>query len=174
MASSAEPVVRTAGRDDVMAICRFGETHIRPHYAPLIGAAAADEQVRLWWNETHVDAAVTGGLVVVAEADGHLVGVGQRGRRSSDHVVYKLYVHPRHRGRRLGPRLLDALTGQLPADADRLYIEHFAANERAGTFYEREGFTVERIEPSPTGDPAHGVLWRTRPLAAAAKTPGQA
>jgi GNAT superfamily N-acetyltransferase len=174
MVSSTEPVVRDAGHDDVVAICRFGEAHIRPHYAPLIGAAAADELVRRWWNETYVDAAVAGGLVVVAEADGHVVGVGQRGRNGADHVVYKLYVHPRHRGCGLGPRLLDVLTGQLPADADRLYIEHFVANERAGAFYEREGFTVERIESSPTGNPALGVVWRARPLAASAKTAGQA
>ena len=50
---------------------------------------------------------------------------------------------PRHRGRGLGRRLLDALIAQLPADARRLYIEHFVANHRAGTFYEREGFTVD-------------------------------
>jgi ribosomal protein S18 acetylase RimI-like enzyme len=177
MASSGAPVVRDARHDDVVGIRRFGEAHVRPHYAPLIGAAAADEQVRRWWNETLVDAAVAEGLVVVAEADGHLVGVGQRGRRGADHVVYKLYVHPEYRGRGLGPRLLDALTGQLPADADRLYIEHFAANERAGAFYEREGFTVERIEPSPTGDPALGVVWRARPLASSprgAQPDGQA
>jgi ribosomal protein S18 acetylase RimI-like enzyme len=105
------------------------------------------------------------GLVVVAEADGQVVGVGQRGRSGADHVVYKLYVHPQHRGRGLGPQLLDALTRQLPADTDRLYIEHFVANERAGTFYEREGFTVERIESSPTEDPALGVVWRARHLA---------
>lgn len=166
MASSAEPVVREAGPDDVMAICRFGEMHIRSHYAPLIGAAAAAEQVSSWWNETHVGAAVADGLVVVAEAQGHLVGIGQRGRRGADHVVYKLYVHPQQRGRGLGPRLLDALTTQLPTDADRLYIEHFVANERAGAFYEREGFTVERIEPGPVGHPALGVVWRVRPLAA--------
>lgn len=164
MASSAEPVVRDGGRDDVAAICRFGQTHIRPHYGPLIGAAAADEQVRRWWNGTQVEAAVAEGLVVVAEAAGHLVGVGQRGRRGADHVVYKLYVHPRHRGGGLGPRLLDALTGQLPANAERLWIEHFVANERAGAFYERAGFTVERIEPSPTGNPALGVVWRARRL----------
>lgn len=171
MASSAEPVVRDASHDDVVTICRFGEAHIRPHYAPLIGAAAADEQIRRWWNEPHFDAAVAAGLVVVAEADGHLVGVGQRGRRGADHVVYKLYVHPQHRSRGLGPRLLDALTRQLPANADRLYIEHFVANERAGAFYEREGFTVERIESSPTGNPALGVVWRARPLAASARHP---
>lgn len=162
MVPTAEPVVRDAGHDDVVPICLFGEANVRPHYAPLIGAAAADEQVLLWWNTTHIGAAVAEGLVVVAEDDGQLAGVGQRGRRGSDHVVYKLYIHPHHRGRGLGPQLIDALTRQLPADAHRLYIEHFVANERAGAFYEREGFTVQRIEPSPTGNPALGVVWRVR------------
>jgi ribosomal protein S18 acetylase RimI-like enzyme len=165
MVPSAEPVVRDAEHDDVAAICRFGEAHIRPHYAPLIGAAAADEQVRRWWDETHIGGAVAEGLVVVAEAGGQLAGVGQRGRSGADHVVYKLYIHPQHRGRGLGPRLIDALIRQLPADADRLDVEHFVANERAGAFYEREGFTVQRIEPSHTGDPALGVVWRARHLA---------
>jgi GNAT superfamily N-acetyltransferase len=174
VASRSEPVVRDAEHDDVAAICRFGKAHIRPHYAPLIGAEAADEQVRSWWNETHVSAAVAEGLVVVAEADGQLVGVGQRGRRGADHVVYKLYVHPQHRGRGLGPQILDALTRQVPAHADRLYVEHFVANERAGAFYEREGFTVERIASSPTEDPALGVVWRARQLAPFEQTDGRA
>lgn len=167
-----EPVVRNAGHDDVVAICRFGEAHIRPHYAPLIGAVAAEEQVHRWWNEKHIGAAVAGGLIVVAEADGQLVGVGQRGRRGDDHVVYKLYVHPQHRGRGLGSRLLDALIRQLPANVDRLCIEHFVANERAGAFYKREGFTVERIESSPTRDPALGVVWRVRHQSAFKRTSG--
>ena len=162
MRDNAGPVVRPAGREDVAAICRFGEAIIPAHYAPLIGAPAADEQVRRWWNETHVGAAVAEGLVVVTEVGGQIMGVGQRGRSGSDHVVYKLYVDPRHRSNGLGPRLLAALTSQLPADADRLYIEHFAANERAGRFYEREGFTVDRIEPSPNGDRALDVVWRVR------------
>lgn len=162
VASEREPVVRDADHDDIAAICRFGEAYIRPHYAPLIGAEAADRQVRLWWNQAQVAAAVLDGLVVVAEADGQLVGVGQRGRSGVDHVVYKLYVHPGYRGRGLGPRLVDALARQLPADADRLYIEHFAANERAGAFYEREGFTVARIEAGPAGNPGLGVVWRVR------------
>ena len=134
--------LRVATPGDVAAVCEFGEAHIRPHYAPLIGAAAADEQVRGWWSETAIDAAVAGGL--------------------GDHVVYKLYVDPRQRGHGLGPRLLGALVGQLPDNADRLCIEHFAANERAGAFYEREGFTVDRVEASPTGDPALGIVWRSR------------
>lgn len=156
--------MRDARHDDVDAIRRFGQAHIPPHYAPLIGATAADEQVRDWWNETHIAAAVAAGLVVVAETAGQLVGIGQRGRAGADHVVYKLYVHPGHRGHRLGPRLLHALTTRLPANTDRLHVEHFAANERAGAFYEREGFTVDGVDPSPTGDPALAVVWRSRPV----------
>jgi GNAT superfamily N-acetyltransferase len=166
-ASRAEPAVRDAKHDDVAAICRFGEAHIRAHYAPLIGAEAADQQVRRWWNETEIGAAVDEGLVVVAETDGLLVGVGQRGRRGTEHVVYKLYVHPQFRSRGLGPLLLDALIQRLPANTDRLYVEHFTANERAGTFYEREGFTVERIDSGPTENPALGIVWRVRYLASA-------
>jgi GNAT superfamily N-acetyltransferase len=160
----ADPVVRNAGRDDVTGICAFGEAHVRPHYTPLIGADAADAQVRHWWNADTIGAAVAAGLVVVAEADGRVVGVGQRGRSGIDHVVYKLYVSPEHRGSGLGLRLLDALVAQLPADADRLAIEHFAANEPAGAFYEREGYRVERVEPSPDGDPRLAVVWRARSL----------
>ena len=74
-------MVRSAEPDDVEAITRFGEVVIRPHYAPLIGAAAADAQVRDWWNESHVREAVTNGLVVIAEAGGKVVGVAQRGNR---------------------------------------------------------------------------------------------
>ncbi len=165
-------VVRPAEPGDVVAICRFGWAHVQAHYAPLIGAAAADEQVRRWWNETYIRAAVADGVVVVAEAEpgGQLVGVGQRGRSGAEQVIYKLYVHPEHRGRGLGPQLLAALIRQLPPDVDRVYIEHFAANERAGAFYEREGFTVERIESSPTDDPALAVVWRARQLAARVRT----
>ena len=156
-----------AAPDDVASICGFGEAYIRAHYAPLIGAAAAAAQVRDWWNAGQIAAGVDAGQVVVAEDDGRLVGVGQRGRRGAEHVIYKLYVHPHHRGRGIGPRLLVALIEQLPPDADRLYIEHFAANTRAGAFYEREGFTVERIEQSPTGDCDLDVVWRVRALRSA-------
>lgn len=158
-----EPIVRGAKPDDVEAIHQFGAEHIRPHYAPLIGTTAADEQVQRWWNHTQLQDAVTSGSMIVAEAAGQIVGVGQRGRRGADHVVYKLYVSPDWRGHGLGPRLLDTLIDQLPPDTDRLYIEHFAANTRAGAFYEREGFTVDRIDPSASGNPALDVVWRSRP-----------
>jgi len=159
-----DAVVRDAVPADVAAICRFGERFIEDHYAPIIGPEAAAAQVRDWWNAETIAAAVDAGLVVVAEGEGEILGVAQRGRHGDDHVVYKLYVHPRHRGRGIGPRMLDALIAQLPPGTDRLYIEHFAGNVRAAAFYEREGYHVARREPSPTGDPALAVVWRVRRL----------
>ncbi|HEX8869440.1 MAG TPA: GNAT family N-acetyltransferase [Lentzea sp.] len=149
--------IRAATIHDIAGICRFGEEHVPPLYTPLIGAEAAQGQLR-FWTETQITRAVTHNLVVVATQDDRIVGVGQRGRRDaatgSDHVIYKLYLHPGVRGQGIGPRLIEALSRQV--DADRIYIEHFQANERAARFYEREGFEIERVE--------RGIVWRSRPL----------
>lgn len=138
--------MRNADREDVMAVCRFGEEQALAHYVPLIGEESAARQVRMCWNETDIAGAVARGSVVVAEEGGYLAGVGQRGRDGDEYVIHKLCVHPRHRGGGLGARLLGVLIGQLPAEAERVYAEHFVVNVRAGAFCEREGFTVERIE----------------------------
>ncbi len=155
-------VVRVAGPDDVPAICRFGATHVPPHYAPLIGARAAEAQVTRWWSAAHVGAAVAEARVVVADTHGGIVGVAQLGRDGAEHVLYKLYVGPGHRGRGLGPDLVAAVVRLLPPGTRRLSVEHFSGNARAGAFYEREGFTVDRVDPSPFGDPALDVVWRSR------------
>ena len=158
------PLVRDARPADVAAICAFGEEHVRPHYVPLIGAEAADAQVRDWWNATYVAAGVEAGCVVVADVGGACVGVGQRGRYGADHVVHKLYVDPAFRGHGLGPRLIDALVRRLPPEVTDLWVEHVAANTRAAAFYEREGFTVERVDPSPSGHEGLATVWRRRRL----------
>ena len=159
-----ECVIRRAEVGDVRSICAFGDTHVRPHYTPLIGAQAADSQVSRWWTEPQIQDAVSHGRIVIAQDADQVVGVAQSGRNGGDHVLYKLYVDPRYRGQGLGPRLIEAITRQLPPGGSRLCVEHFAGNERAGAFYEREGFTVTSVEPSDTGNPALDVVWRTRDL----------
>ncbi|WP_231735088.1 GNAT family N-acetyltransferase [Microbacterium hominis] len=163
ISSVAEWAIRDAEAADVTSICAFGDAYIRQHYAPLIGVEAADLQVLNWWSESQIHLAVTGGLMVVAEAVGGIVGVAQRGRDASDHVLYKLYIAPVYRGRGLGPALIEAVIQRLPSNGARLCVEHFAGNERAGAFYEREGFFVERIERSGA-DSARDVVWRVRDL----------
>ncbi len=160
MPSGPAPVIRDAAAHDIAAICRFGDVHVRAHYVPIIGEGPADEQVRRWWNEAYIAEGVARGQVVVADDGGELVGVGQRGRNGADHVIYKLYVHPDHRGRGIGPLLIAGLVRQLPPGTDRIFVEQFAGNERASAFYEREGFTVDHVEPGVSD--ALAVVWRVR------------
>jgi ribosomal protein S18 acetylase RimI-like enzyme len=148
----------------VTAICEFGANVVPAHYSALIGPAAAAAQVRDWWSVQTISAAVISGRIVLAIVGGQVVGVGQLGRHGDDYVIYKLYLHPEHRSRGLGVELVDALLAQLPTDTERVMVEHFAANARAGDFYEREGFAVERIESSENGDPATDVVWRSKTL----------
>lgn len=157
-------VIRTAAVADVAGIVSFGRAVIAEHYAPLIGAGAARAQVDRWWQAGSIGEAVDAGLVVIAEGDGEVVGVGQRGQVGAEHVIWKLYLHRAHRGRGLGLRLLQALVDRLPEDAERVWIEHFAANEQAGRFYEREGFAIQRVEASTDGVGTDQV-WRVRPVA---------
>ena len=152
---------------DVTGIVAFGQAVIPEHYAPLIGADAARAQVEQWWDERSIGEAVDVGLVVIAEEAGQVVGIGQRGPMGAEHVIWKLYLHPAHRGRGLGRELLQALVDQLPAGVGRVWIEHVAANERAGAFYEREGFTVERVEASGAEAAGTDQVWRVRRLAPA-------
>ncbi|MDT9593295.1 GNAT family N-acetyltransferase [Nocardioides zeae] len=157
-------VIRTAAAGDVAQVCAFGEAHVRPHYAPLIGAQAADQQVARWWRPDQILPAAVQGRIVVATAADRVVGVAQHGRAGEDVVLYKLYVDPGRRGHGLGPRLVAAVEDALPSDVRRLSVEHFAGNVRAAAFYEREGFAVERVEPSSTGSRALDVVWRARPV----------
>jgi GNAT superfamily N-acetyltransferase len=163
----ADLVIRTAEVGDVGQLCAFGETHIRPHYRPLIGAKAADEQVTRWWNPAQMLLAVSQGRVIVAEARDRVVGVAQHGRNGADVVIYKLYLDPRYQGKGLGPRMIAAVIDALPSGVGRLCVEHFAGNIRAASFYEREGFAVERVERSGAGTSGLDIVWRVRALAEA-------
>lgn len=152
-------VVRRALPEDVAAICGFGVAHIPSHYTPLIGHDAAQAQVTRWWSQERIAKSVGAGQVVVAEAGDELLGVAERGEWDGHPVIWKLYVHPDHRSKGIGPRLLQALVAQLPAGTERLQVEHFEANHRAGDFYEREGFVRTRTEMDPS-QPALAITWR--------------
>ncbi|WP_205855767.1 GNAT family N-acetyltransferase, partial [Phytoactinopolyspora endophytica] len=98
--------------------------------------------------------------VHVAVAGDAIVGVSQTGEFAGEQVIWKLYIAPDLRGRSLGVELLRHAIGALPAGTDHVLVEHFAGNTRAGTFYEREGFTVVNTEPASSGDPNAAIVWR--------------
>lgn len=61
--------------------------HVRPHYTPLIGADAAESQVRTWWTTIAIGRAVGNGLIFIDDDGGQLFGVAQLGREGTDSVV---------------------------------------------------------------------------------------
>jgi GNAT superfamily N-acetyltransferase len=156
--------VRGAELPDVARIRAFGVAHIRAHYEPLIGEPAAQRQVDDWWNERVIRSAVVDGSISVAEDRNGLIGVVQVARQADPPTVYKLYVHPDHRGRGVGVALLTEVMASLPTTATRLAVEHFAGNVRAASFYEREGFVVDRVARAETGDSRLAVVWRVKAL----------
>jgi GNAT superfamily N-acetyltransferase len=155
--------VRVALPKEVDAICKFGATYIPQHYRPLLGAEAAQAQVDNWWTFDRMSQAVSEGRVVVAAKDGDVIGVGEWSLLEGTPVIWKLYVHPSHRGEGIGPRLIDAIIARLPAGIVRLRVEHFAVNKRASAFYEREGFSELHTVEHPTNS-VMNIIWRERSL----------
>lgn len=164
--AAGEPgvVVRLAAPSDVAAIVAFAEAVVPPHYAPILGPSAARRQVEVWWTPERMAAAAEAGRVHVAVAGGRFVGVVETGTYGGDQVIWKLYLAPEARGRRLGVELLRRAVAALPEGTDHVLVEHVAGNRRAGAFYEREGFAVVGTEPAASGDPHAAVVWRRRDL----------
>jgi len=156
--------IRVAGVGDVDAILGFGADFVPSFYAPLIGQQRSDAHFAAWWNREGIRQSVRDQEVVVATDGNKIIGVGQYGILGDEYVIWKLYVHPEYRGQGIGVRLINALINEFPADTPSVLIEHFAANERAGAFYEREGFSVRNIEPNSEGDHRADVVWRKKRL----------
>lgn len=154
---------RSAEGEDVAAVIDFARRVIPRHYESLIGSVAASRQVTDWWTAERLGDAAAAGRLILAEIDGVLAGVAEWGVYEGVPVIWKLYVGPEYRGQGIGRQLLQEVQDRLPAETDHVQVEHFAANERAERFYEREGFRELRIE-SHAEDPRLDVVWREKPL----------
>lgn len=151
--------IRKAQASDVDAIAAFGSAVVPAHYTPILGADRAQGQLA-WWTTQRMASAVERGRVHVALVDDTIVGVSETGEMGNEQVIWKLYLAPDFRGRSLGVKFLRQVVAALPTGAKSVLVEHFAGNTRAGSVYEREGFTVVNTEPSSSGDPNAAIIWR--------------
>ena len=94
-----------------------------------------DEDVRRWLATELVPQHETW---VAVDADGIVVAL----MALSDEMIVQLYVAPAWIGRGLGRRLIALAKERRPAGLD-LYC--FAVNSKARDFYERQGFTADRV-----------------------------
>jgi hypothetical protein len=79
-----EVVIRLADEQDLDTIRAFGAVVVPAHYDPIIGPAAAQEQVDLWWPRERLLAALSDGVLLVVEADDELVPATSAQQRSTN------------------------------------------------------------------------------------------
>jgi spermidine synthase len=99
-----------------------------------------------WWGSPgDQDPALAGAIIrgshcfVIASHEGRLVGMGRTiSDRASDAYIQDLIVHPEHRGRGIGKRMVQELVGRLQSDG----LGWIGLVAEAGTwdFYRRIGF----------------------------------
>lgn len=151
--------IRVAKPKDVDAIVAFGAEVVPQHYAPILGADGAQAQLE-WWTSSRIASAVAAHRVLLAVTDEAIVGVCETGQYAGEQVIWKLYLASDRRGRSLGAELLRRAVDSLPDTARHVLVEHFAGNDRAGSFYQREGFAAVHTETAHSGNPRAAVVWR--------------
>jgi GNAT superfamily N-acetyltransferase len=159
------PIVRPALPNDLEAIARVHTESSRAAYA---GIAPADPdgltRREAAWRDLLGASDFT---PCVAEVDGKIVGVSNVGAGREDATVgelYVLYVLPEHWGTGVGQQLLEHAHATLAKRFPEAVLTVLAANPRARRFYERNGWTLERVvtEPHFGGVPTEVARYRRR------------
>jgi ribosomal protein S18 acetylase RimI-like enzyme len=138
--------IRDATPDDVEALQRVARASMRASYGHAIDEAVLDDAVGRWYDaETlHEDLAGDAAVIVVAVDDGEVVGFGQSyvlDRRERVGEIDWVHVHPDHRGRGVGTRLLGRVEAALrDHDVARIEGRVLAENAPGGTFYADHGY----------------------------------
>lgn len=138
--------LRDATPSDVDAIREVARASLRESYGEMLDAALIDEAVERWYGVDDVDERITDDdTVFVVAADGDdLLGFAEsyvvEGRDPVGEIDW-VQVHPDHRGRGLGSRLLSRVeTELLDRGVARIEGRVLVENEAGGAFYEGEGF----------------------------------
>jgi len=102
------------------------------------------------WQPVHFsDCLKAGYLALVMELpDGELAGyaLASTGGRQAD--LLNVVVAPEYQGQGLGNQLLEAIMALVADQADELYLEVRASNERAIALYEKHGFNRVGLRPN--------------------------
>jgi GNAT superfamily N-acetyltransferase len=139
--------VRPATEADVAAICAIGRAAWPKTYA-FAGQDYIDHGLATWWSTDAVARGLTTTTTLVAESADSVVGMGNVDLRPKVPVIWKLYVHPDHQGRRIGSDLLDGLVSAVPTARGAVAIEYIEGNVRAQSVYARHGFVEVRRDPA--------------------------
>lgn len=141
--------IRRATADDVQAIERVAEAAWEHDYPDVLSRETAVDGVHEWYDEAAIRAELdhTDAAVLVADADGAVVGFTHAAWTGSEGSVTRVYVDPEHRGRAVGSALLETAVATLfERGVDVVRAMVLADNEPGQAFYRSHGF--RRIEGS--------------------------
>lgn len=140
--------LRTPTAADTEAVTRLHVESWRETYGDMLAADFFSEEFigqrrDMWTN--NLRSISPGWNMRVAEVEGEMVGFALAGPASGEapraRELHMIYVLRAHQGTGLGQQLLDATLG---TDAGVLWVEK--TNERAQSFYRRNGFELDGTE----------------------------
>jgi len=154
-------VMRRATPDDNADLIALAEDVWPVAYA-YAGSDYAQHTIDTWWNTEANLRSIDQTTMLVAFDGEQIVGMGNIDFRPDVPIIWKLAVHPRYQGWRIGLALLEeliALANQAP-----VRLAYAEGNEQAARFYASYGFEpIGRNEPEQPGWPGQvRVEWRPR------------
>lgn len=141
--------IREATDSDVDAIRSIAHNSLSSSYTDFLDEETVDSAVDQWYADESIEADLESedALIIVAEADGEVIGFTQSelvGEGQDIGQLLWLHVDPEHRGRGTGPRLLVRTREELlDFGADEIRAVVLENNEGGNEFYRNHGF--ERV-----------------------------
>ncbi|WP_427383314.1 N-acetyltransferase family protein [Janibacter sp. G56] len=161
-AAGHDVVIREATGNDLADVVHVGHVTWPATYREAFGDEFIELGLAKWWTPEATIPAIRAGRCLVAEVDGEVVGMASYGPLEGHAVLWKIYVLPAHHSRGIGQLLMDEVVARVTGEWDELRLSHYAGNDRARSFYERNGFVEFEREEMGAGMPVS--VWMRRPL----------
>lgn len=135
--------VREAAVDDVEAIREVATSSWETDYPDILSRESVEAGVDEWYSSDRLHETVVDPwpAVLLAEADGEVVGFVHATATGDEGAILRLYVDPDHRRDGHGRRLVEAIREELAVyDVDRISAMVLAENPLGNAFYRALGF----------------------------------
>jgi ribosomal protein S18 acetylase RimI-like enzyme len=145
----ANPGVRQALAQDAPRIAEIGSAAMRVQYAGLVDPVAVDSAIAQTYSVDAITDCITlcshseSAEFLVAEHRHYVVGFLHFDCFGPEPELHRLYVDADQRGGGVGGLLMDELHARLAAPHYMLLV--VAGNDRAVSFYRRQGLQIERL-----------------------------
>lgn len=151
--------IRRATEADAEAIRSVARASWTADYPTILSRETAESGVDEWYDEATLRGELRrpATLVFVAEEGDDVVGFVHSLWNREEGVVFRVYVHPDHRGDGIGRDLVEQASGELQKrGAERLTAMVLAENEVGQGFYESLGFELVDEGETTIGGESYG------------------